>query len=262
MPSKIKKLCPECGKLTNHGETWCSWKCANIGRVTRVPRVCIVCGKDFTIERSVAAKQNTGKYCSIACKVKLMRDNAGKPKLLPDGRKVCVACIETKNLQDFGTVNRGQARGVIYYNTKCKACVTKKRAEYVGEFRKKNGVSPETELASRSVFNFVRSLFRQTKSKSRRGGKPVDLTAEYLYAPYQEQDGLCAITGWPMTTVLGKGYVYTNISIDRIDSGVGYLKGNVHLTCRGINSMKMQMPLERLHEACAAVCRKAGIKVG
>jgi hypothetical protein len=50
-----------------------------------------------------------------------------------------------------------------------------------------------------------------------------------------KQGGKCAITGLLMDY---KWNLLTSISVDRIDSKVGYVPGNVHLVCKGINIMK------------------------
>ena len=68
----------------------------------------------------------------------------------------------------------------------------------------------------------------------------------YVCEVYEAQRGLCAITGVKMTYVAGEGIVPTNISIDRIDSSIGYAKGNIQLTCRNVNIMKSNMTMSEL----------------
>ena len=67
------------------------------------------------------------------------------------------------------------------------------------------------------------------------------------------QGGLCAITGRNMTTERGEGTVYTNASIDRIDSSIGYRKDNIHLVCNIVNLMKNTLSVAQLHDWCEAV---------
>lgn len=43
---------------------------------------------------------------------------------------------------------------------------------------------------------------------------------------------------------------YYNVSIDRVDSTVGYTKDNIVLCCDSINSMKNSMPKEFFIELC------------
>ena len=49
-----------------------------------------------------------------------------------------------------------------------------------------------------------------------------------------------------MTLIAGKGAVYSNVSIDRIDNNKGYIKGNTQLVCRSANAMKLNMNQEEL----------------
>lgn len=44
-----------------------------------------------------------------------------------------------------------------------------------------------------------------------------------------------------MTYSAGAGRVNTNISIDRIDSSVGYVRGNVQFVCDVVNRMKQDL---------------------
>jgi hypothetical protein len=53
-----------------------------------------------------------------------------------------------------------------------------------------------------------------------------------------------------MTFIVGQGVVHTNISIDRIDSSLGYDEGNLQLVCRQANIMKQQMSCQELASWC------------
>lgn len=70
---------------------------------------------------------------------------------------------------------------------------------------------------------------------------------------YEDQDGKCALSGYNMTYITGQGRVPTNISIDRIDSNMGYVEGNIQLVCRQSNVMKMELTMEQLAEWCEAI---------
>ena len=47
----------------------------------------------------------------------------------------------------------------------------------------------------------------------------------------------------------------TNASIDRIDSSIGYVHGNVQLTCVRANLMKGPMRTNQLLDLCASILR-------
>ena len=56
----------------------------------------------------------------------------------------------------------------------------------------------------------------------------------------------CKYLNVPLTQLLGKGVVWSNTSLDRIDSNLGYVKGNVEVISRKANSMKNMATVEEL----------------
>jgi hypothetical protein len=69
----------------------------------------------------------------------------------------------------------------------------------------------------------------------------LELCANYLENLYKLQNGLCAITKLPMELEIGTGdiNVLTKASPDRIDSSKGYEFGNIQLTLKWVNIMKL-----------------------
>jgi hypothetical protein len=68
-----------------------------------------------------------------------------------------------------------------------------------------------------------------------------DSLREYLKWLYKEQGGKCALSGQEMTF---ERYCENVVSVDRIDSSRGYVKGNIHLTTWWANKMKMDLTLD------------------
>lgn len=56
-----------------------------------------------------------------------------------------------------------------------------------------------------------------------------------------------------MTYQAGAGRVRTNISIDRIDSSKGYVRGNVQFVCDVVNRMKADMHVTELQYWCKKI---------
>jgi len=98
----------------------------------------------------------------------------------------------------------------------------------------------------RSVENFLKALC--VKKLDRR-----KLTVSFLKDLYDKQEGLCAVSGVPMTYVCGQGNVDTNISVDRINSGIGYEEDNIQLVCRRVNMMKMDKDIDDLLFWCKSI---------
>lgn len=80
------------------------------------------------------------------------------------------------------------------------------------------------------------------------------LTIEDIWNLYEEQEGVCALSGVPIGWS-EKGLTAT-ASIDRIDSSEGYILENVQLVHKDINFMKQQFDQEYFINMCKAVADK------
>lgn len=94
--------------------------------------------------------------------------------------------------------------------------------------------------------NFLMSL--RTKLSQRR-----DLDIDVLCKLYEDQKGLCAISGRQLTFICGEGIIPTNISIDRINPLGPYEPDNIRLVCRQANIMKQRLSDEELVSWCKDV---------
>lgn len=107
----------------------------------------------------------------------------------------------------------------------------------------KKGVAAAFKYRGANYRNFLMSL--RTKIAYRR-----DLDIDFLCKLYDDQEGLCALSGRPLTFICGMGVVLTNISIDRIDPLGEYTEENVQLVCRQVNTMKQRLSRDELVEWC------------
>jgi len=64
------------------------------------------------------------------------------------------------------------------------------------------------------------------------------------------QHGLCAYSGIPMDLAPSK---LTTVSVERIDSGVGYTEENTVLVCAAINRMKSDLEAKDFYTFCKHV---------
>ena len=161
---------------------------------------------------------------------------------------ICRVCGRSKDEVEFA--NHGNI---------CKECKSKYHKDYCEENKetlaqkhrdsyqanKKQRQEAVKTAVQRSPEAFIRHLLHHvTKNcnfrrvnlhKLNPASLDVDIDYEYLINLYKEQKGLCAISQMPMVHHWGDP---STISIDRIDSNKGYLKGNVHLVCQWINIAK------------------------
>lgn len=90
-----------------------------------------------------------------------------------------------------------------------------------------------------------RKLGHLKKNKMRSRELEVEINKADLKELWNEQKGICTISGYPME--FKKSSLYT-VSVDRIDPGKGYTKENVQLVCQGINFAKNKYSNEEMIE--------------
>ena len=78
----------------------------------------------------------------------------------------------------------------------------------------------------------------------------------------EKQNGLCALSGIPLTCTLLQGTKFpNNASIDRIEAGGTYAPHNVQLVCAALNGFRKDCTIEQFINYCCAVAdykRKEG----
>ncbi len=81
----------------------------------------------------------------------------------------------------------------------------------------------------------------------------ISITIEDAEAQFVAQGCKCAYTGVPLRAYYGRIDV-GNASLDRIDSSLGYVKGNIQWVHKDINRMKWDYDEEHFLAMCCAVC--------
>lgn len=184
------------------------------------------------------------------CRARGPRKNWSRPKhqaIVDAGCQTCSACNTSKPLEEFYS-NGCFADGVLKYRSRCKVCVLQKSksdqaAIYVSKSAKRSA-SPRA---------FIGAILNHAAKRKQHMG--FDLDMQFLMELYESQGGLCAISRVPMTYHAGTGRVRTNISIDRIDSSIGYLRGNVQFVCDCVNRMKQDMTMDEFIHWCACILK-------
>jgi hypothetical protein len=80
----------------------------------------------------------------------------------------------------------------------------------------------------------------------------VTINQHYLLELYDQQQGLCALSGIKLTWATGK-MSPTSLSVDRIDNSKGYIPGNVRLVCVAINAFRGTMNDEEMLKMARAL---------
>lgn len=156
---------------------------------------------------------------------------------LENGRyaKDCPSCGEQQTY-----LRKNYAEASLKEGKRCKKCTNNDPST--------NGVKIYRGLRLSWVKKF------ETSAKLR--GLDWEITADDIADLYEEQEGLCALTGWPIVFPETGHPQLTTVSIDRIDSSFGYLKENIQLVDKRVNMMKQAYSQEEFILVCKAVADK------
>lgn len=172
---------------------------------------------------------------------------APRSRIDETGSKNCTKCGDLLPVSSFYTTGK-KVDGSPKYNSWCKSCAKLKMASYHKKTYGPNALAYSAERRTRSIGSYMRYLLAKARKRHL-----CEVTTDDLLKLWDNQRGNCAMTGWPMTMILGRGRCETNASIDRIDSGIGYTHGNVQLVCRCVNVAKSDMSISEFRALCAAV---------
>lgn len=168
----------------------------------------------------------------------------GRPaKQIVDGKQQCCICKEWKPLDDFYPSKVTKSG----FETRCNSCT---------KARTRNFFNENTRQYLAVLCRGHRGIANRPSARSRRRVLAAEsqVTPEILWDLWQKQEGRCAITGVPMTHLLGHGMrMLTNVTIDRIDSDKGYTEDNIRLACKAANWMKNQMTDRELLQWAALI---------
>jgi hypothetical protein len=88
---------------------------------------------------------------------------------------------------------------------------------------------------------------------------PFEISIEEGWSLFLAQNRLCALTGDPLQfgkTVKEQRAGKTTASLDRIDSKLGYVLGNVQWVHKTVNLLKMDLPQQEFIEWCQKVATR------
>lgn len=161
--------------------------------------------------------------------------------IIKNNSQVCLRCKIKKPLDDFYK-NGCFEDGLPKYRSTCKSCVLSDSAGY-----HKKTYGDKIFKKHSSYKNYISTLLNHASKRK----KDFNIDIQYLIDLYELQNGFCSISGVKMTHEHGK--VSTNISIDRINSEIGYVKGNIQLTCYIVNIMKSNFSITDFVDFCKKI---------
>jgi hypothetical protein len=200
-----------------------------------------------------------------------MLDVAARTADIPSGAesatklKICKHCGEKKALAEFHIrTESGRPRA------ECKACyraeMNARRDPIDNRMRVKawQQANPEKRnIQSRRHYEgrrndlerWIAVGLRSKRAYCKKHDLPCTITPADVVSLFNQQNGLCALTGREL--LFGsKGTQRDSLSIDRIESGRGYILGNIRLVTYQANMARGQFSDEELLAFCRAVIGK------
>jgi len=134
----------------------------------------------------------------------------------------------------------------IYCSRKCSGLGNKEQSiknfgSQMGNYESLKGISKKDE------FSCFRVFLRSAKKRE----KEVNINLEYLKQIWEEQNGICPLTGWKLS--LERENKPEQASLGRIDSNKGYVRGNVRFTSLIANYCKSVFTDEQVIQFCKSV---------
>lgn len=102
---------------------------------------------------------------------------------------------------------------------------------------------------------FLATLINGSHARRTLSG-PTKITTDHLLHVLQMQRGICPLTGLKLSFTRGSGRVWTNASIDRIDTTIGYEQGNVRLVTYWANLARNSLDDDDFIYFCSLVARR------
>lgn len=99
-----------------------------------------------------------------------------------------------------------------------------------------------------TLFSKLKNLV--TKTKLRKPDTDPDLDWRDLFDLWDKQNGKCAYSGLPLSIETNHPEI---VSLDRIDSGLGYTKDNLQLLAWSVNKMKQEFSEEYFLKMCSLI---------
>ena len=144
--------------------------------------------------------------------------------------KTCSQCKQLKSLTEFfkEKTNKDGLRN------QCKSC----RSAYSKNLR---------SIKNSTIEGRAKEFLRHAKESAIRRKQHFELNILDIIDCWNRQTQICAYSGRKMTLESGK---LNTVSIERIDSKIGYTKDNTILVCNAVNRMKSDFELASFISLC------------
>lgn len=192
---------------------------------------CAECGKEYQRAADSYYRKciESGKkhfFCSVSCSTIFYNKYPSDKSLIVLTCEECGFCFKKEKKEYTRQLKKG--RNQFYCSISCGAAHSNKEAprSNIGNLK------PPTEPWNLNKGNPFKWFVRRTKNRA--NNKESNVSVEYLQQLWNEQCGICPLTGFNLKLPTGTtGWIKTNpltiysASLDRIDNSKGYIEGNV-----------------------------------
>lgn len=152
--------------------------------------------------------------------------------------RLCNYCGISKEESEFYSTWR-KDRNTPKKTRKCKVCTRLKGKTYRSAY---------IPLHHRNLNSRLKNLV--TKARNRSKEVSETLSEEYLLFLWEQQEGKCKYSGLPLSYEVNHP---DTVSLDRIDSSIGYIEGNLQLVSTTVNRIKLDLGEETFLTYCKLI---------
>jgi hypothetical protein len=154
-------------------------------------------------------------------------------------------------MKDDSEIKRNKKRGAgNYCSLSCSSKISVKKLLDSGEHLNNLKIGYDKS----DKYTGLREHLRRAKYRTRN----FNITLDDLLTQWNKQDGICPYTGVKLIhpiRIKNETLIYM-ASLDRIDSNIGYMKGNIQFISASANMAKNNMTHEQMIEFCKLITNK------
>ena len=204
-------------------------------------KVCDSCGENLPYNRVYYRRFGVNKGMIYHTTCKKCEDIYKHMQEWKDNKLLCHKCHQYKDESEFSA---NATKSKVRHNRRniCRDCYTSNQKQH------NLNLSDDKKLAKCLLFRFLGARDRALNKNI-----AFDLTYDYIVELWNKQNGICALSGIPMTYTLKEGRTPTNVSIDKIDRTLGYTQGNIQLVCMACNQIKSDLTDLEMYNFCKRI---------
>ena len=164
--------------------------------------------------------------------------------------KVCPKCNTEKTFSEYHKDNTKRDGHTSY----CIICAKESARSHYSQNNTRSRISKNNYTHYDETQKQILSRLKNLTTKARLRTKwDHNIDFEYLYELWVKQEGRCAYSGLPLSLEANQ---LETLSLDRINSKIGYQKGNVQLVCSMVNRMKQEFCESDFIRMCHLIAEK------